>query len=563
VKKKSEKFIQALINLCREGKPLANLVMAIASYTQAKSIVEYSESPLYHYQYSSIGKLFSALLDSFEGNPAEFATKVQLFIKEYRPFVEILRFQLDTTPVFKPHSPTHEGRQSVYRPNQTIFGNKPIEIGYNLSCLNLGFFPKISIPWSMERVSVQETGIQTGVRQVQTFCTGEKTDCLIVVTADSGYGTAEYLCPLQDCLNLVTITRFKNRKVYEKASAAPTGGAPAVYGNAFALRKPNQSTHYKHPKTGVLVAAQTSIFEKKPTNRTEYYTKSAQKRPFLIQITQYQDLLIRSKKGHSMKKKAFDLVIVEYWDVLTGAPLFNKPIYLAVCGTRKGELLLQDVYAQHYLHRYDIEINNRFMKHQLLMDKFQTPIQAHFDLWLVIIQLVEWLLFLAADELTPQPKKWQKSGELNRIEPIGTTIVEATSFESLAVLAAAATTEVPFIEPTRVTGFQDEFGSEAQEPLRVLQPMESQGSLMPPPSINPPRLSLPQARKAAQNLFLTFDPTNLLPQTSQKGKGRKLGTRFTPKPTFKPVKKTPKSKKKEPVEGNLTPNLRKKQLNSS
>ena len=34
------------------GKSLANLVMAIASYTDAKSTVEHSLSPLYNYQYS-------------------------------------------------------------------------------------------------------------------------------------------------------------------------------------------------------------------------------------------------------------------------------------------------------------------------------------------------------------------------------------------------------------------------------------------------------------------------------------------------------------------------------
>jgi hypothetical protein len=478
----------------------------------------------------------------------------------YRPLVEILRLQLDQTPIFKPHSPTHEGRQNVYRPNQSISGNKPIEIGYNLSCLNVGFFPKISIPCSMERVSVEQTGLQTGVRQIQSFCHRESTNCLTVVTADSGYGTAEYLCPLHDCLNLVTITRFKNRKVYEKAIRAPTGGAPAVYGNAFALRKPNQATHYKHPKTGALIAAQPSIFEKKTTDRTEYYTESAQKRLFLIQITRHPDVLIRSKKGHNMKKKPFDLVIVEYWDAQTMVPLFQKPLYLAVCGARKDELLLRDVYSQHYFHRYDIEINNRFMKHQLLIDKFQTPIQAHFDLWLVIIQLAEWLLFLASDELTPQPKKWQKSADSKRMEPILQTPPDQEEISE-----ASASVDAGFIEPIMVTGITEPAEAETPTILRVLKSQSIAPQDIEPNRFEPnlPRLSLPQARKAAQTLFGTFDQTNLLPQTSQKGTGRKFGTRFTPKPTFKPVRKTPKPTKKEPVEGNSTPHLRKKQLNSS
>jgi hypothetical protein len=375
-----------------------------------------------------------------------------------------------------------------------------------------------------------------------------------VVTPDSSYGTAEYLGSLHDCADLRTITRFKNRTVYEKAAAFPTGGARRVYGNAFALRKPDQSTHYKHPKTGALVAASTSIFEKKPTESVEYYTQSAQKRLFLVQLTRYEDVLIRSKNGMNMKKKPFDLVIVEYWDVQTQTPVFQKPIYLAVCGSRKAEMGLRSVYEQHYFHRYDIEINNRFMKHQLLIDKFQTPIQAHFDLWLVVIQLVEWLLFLASDELSPQPKKWQKAADSTRIEPRNLPKTESRTAEPCTDSILSNQDIIPILETT----IQSEIKYPKAVPFLEIQPVEP-----PPLEKEPPRLSLPKTRKAAQTLFGTFDQTNLKPQTSQKGKGRKLGTRFPPKQTFKPIKKTSKTKPKQKQKGNSDPKLSKKEPNSS
>jgi hypothetical protein len=59
------------------------------------------------------------------------------------------------------------------------------------------------------------------------------------------------------------------------------------------------------------------------------------------------------------------------------------------------------------LNRIGGPTNNRFIKHQLLLDKFQTCIQSHFDLWLSFIQLAEWLLFIASDEIQNRPKKWQ------------------------------------------------------------------------------------------------------------------------------------------------------------
>ena len=51
------------------------------------------------------------------------------------------------------------------------------------------------------------------------------------------------------------------------------------------------------------------------------------------------------------------------------------------------------------------------MKHQLGLGRFQTPIQEHFDLFLPIIQLVEWLLLLASSEVKSSPQKWQKYNE--------------------------------------------------------------------------------------------------------------------------------------------------------
>jgi hypothetical protein len=44
---------------------------------------------------------------------------------------------------------------------------------------------------------------------------------------------------------------------------------------------------------------------------------------------------------------------------------------------------------------------------------------------------------------------------------------------------------------------------------------------------------------------LSFDKKPFLPKISKKGKGRKKGTTFTPKPNFKPVKKSKSIKKIE------------------
>jgi len=78
------------------GKSLASLVMrnaaqSISSYSRAKSIVEYSESPLHHYQYSSISKLFARLLESVSKYTGQFSKQIQDFIRPYIPCKPIIR----------------------------------------------------------------------------------------------------------------------------------------------------------------------------------------------------------------------------------------------------------------------------------------------------------------------------------------------------------------------------------------------------------------------------------------------------------------------------------------
>lgn len=408
------------------GKPLANLVMAIASYTDAKSTVEYSLSPLFYYQYSSIGKLFERLLECFKGNTSLFSKEVQTFISSYNPQKSgVIKTQLDTLPVYKPHSPTHPDRSAVYKPNLTIQGNKPVEIGYNVSSLNQGFELKWSIPLSLKRVSTESKGIKIGQQQLITFlATLEKENCFVVNSGDSSYGCAAFLSELYEHENLVNIVRLKNRNIHDYSPQTGTSGANKIYGKAYNLRRIDEKSNRKNPKTKELTVPKDSIFEKQPDEITHYFVKTHKGRQLKVELQIFHQMCMRSQNGHSMKHKVFDVVVVDYLDAQTLKPLHQKPIYLAVCGKKKNDITLLDTYQEYYGHRYDIEPNNRFIKHQLGLERFQTPIQEHFDLFLPIIQLVEWLLLLASSEIKSSPKKWQKYNEKPILEGQRLTIAQ-------------------------------------------------------------------------------------------------------------------------------------------
>lgn len=395
------------------GKSLANLVMAIASYTDAKSTVEYSLSPLYNYQYSSIGKLFERLLKVDKGDISIFSGLVESFIKDFNPqFSGIIKTQLDTLPVYKPHSPTHPDRSAVYKPNLTIQGNKPVEVGYNISSLNQGFDIKWSIPLSLKRVPIQDKSIKVGQQQLITFLkTIDQEHCFVVNTGDSSYGCAGFLSQLYEYENLVNIVRLKNRNIYDYSPQGDTNGANKIYGKVYNLRRLAEKSNRKNPKTKELSIPKTSIFEKQPDAIDHYFVKTHKGRQVKVELKLFHQMSMRSQNGNNMKHKVFDVVVVDYLETETLKPIHQKPIYLAVCGKKRNDITLLDAYKEHYGHRYDIEPNNRFMKHQLGLGRFQTPIQEHFDLFLPIIQLVEWLLLLASSEVKSSPQKWQKYNE--------------------------------------------------------------------------------------------------------------------------------------------------------
>jgi hypothetical protein len=491
MKKNLPPHVQALL-LLEGGKVLASFVMSVASDVYARSIVEYSESPVFHYQYSSISQMFIRIVNGKQQNVLRFIKKSEAFVLQWMSKVSdfsangVVRTALDCTPVKKPHSNCLEDKQYVYTVNETIKGNKPIEIGYLLSSLNIGFAPKWSVPASLLRVKSDESAIGVGIAQLQKLCDSlECKDKLVVNSADSGYGHAGFIAPLHAQENLVNVVRLKACNVWNEQHRAKTGGTNGIYGDCYHLRRKDAETKYKNAKTGALSIPKTSIAERKCDQTETYETTTKQGKVVEITLHLHENMMKRSKKGHNMKDKPFNLVIVEAKNKATGKAMFGKPIYLAVTGQRKGEISLRAAYEEHYAHRYDIEPNNRFIKQQLLLEKFGTPHTEHFDIWLSILSLAETLLLLTITELTPVQltctKKWQRQSA-------------------------------------------------------------------PKVDILPTRPTIAQARKAAESLFLTFDSSLFLPQNSKKGNGRKLGTKFTPKTKHSVVRKPKKDPKKAPKE---------------
>jgi hypothetical protein len=380
--------------------------MALASYPEARSPVELSLSPVYQYQFSSIAKVLNHIAGDTESH-----LMVQKAIREMcMPYfnrsgslLPSYLLQTDTTPVGKPHSPTLPERTYIATPNNVIPGNKPLTIGYELSFVNLSDRESgWSLPLSIKRVALGRTASQCALEQLKDLFAHSQlnlTGRLVINTLDSKYGNAHYLAPAHQHEQLINVVRLRSgMKVWKRHPRTGTGGADGVYGEKYYLLMQSQSKTYLHPKTKQpWEVFQRSILELEADEYQQFAAQTGRGRQLIVELWRYNDMMIRSKDGYLMKDKPFDLIVVQVSDAKTAEVLFERGMFIALCGERKSELSTKQGYET-YRCRYDIEPSLRFNKQRLMLEKFQTPELEHFDNWLLILQLTNWLLYAASDE---------------------------------------------------------------------------------------------------------------------------------------------------------------------
>lgn len=469
---------------------MANFVMSLASSPSVANPVALSASPFCHYHYSNLTKV----LRDWQVSESDFRAFIRQFVPPPRFFGEGVGYYAlthDVTKMLKAHSPCLEDRQYVPTANNVIASNRALGVGYPVSALHLGagqagWCP----PLALARLGSRDDANTVAVKQIESLLQDKALPFgqeLCLLRADSSYGKAIFLSPLYDLDKLVLIVRLRQgMKVWAKApDGDPTGGATRIYGDKFYLV--DASGHKTYHKKGVPYEVwQESLCEQPADERIEKEAVLANGRKVVIDIRRWNDLLVRTKAGASMKDKPLDVLRVQVLDAESRQAIFDRPLFVAVSGKRKNHVdsaLAQEQYRE----RYDVEPYYRFAKNRLLMDKLQTPDAKHLDPWLRIVQITSWLLFTASSEIgRADCPVWQKYLPKNK---------------------------------------------EAKR-----RPHRPQ--------------TIAQAQRAVHLLFCTFDPAVFLPLKCKKGKGRTLGQEFPQRTKFKIVKKFKKSIRKSKMQQN-------------
>jgi hypothetical protein len=385
---------------------LMELLDALSSTPDARSVAELSLSPFFRRGYGSAYDAIAHLFQASDPETAEEERRAweQKLLRLKVPYLsppQHWKFWLlgtDAVSVARLFADTLEDRTFVYQPNVPR-GNKPITIGHQYSAQVM--YPEkdqsSDSPWvfplSTRRIQSEETATAVGNEQIDALMEDETLpfhEELCVHVADSTYSAVLFLGSTEKHKNLVNVVRSRSNRVFYRQPLPVEGkqkpGRPPWYGEPFSLKDP------------------TTWGEADAVEETTLTTRKGQ--TYRVQLEGWHDLLMRGKKDLLMQQKPFTLIRVRVLDE-QGHPIFQHTLWLIVMGQRRQELSLVEAWEA-YAQRFDVEHYFRFGKQRLLMATFQTPDVSHEENWLEFVSLAYVQLWLAREVVEALPRPWEQ-----------------------------------------------------------------------------------------------------------------------------------------------------------
>jgi len=385
---------------------LLDLLDALASSPNARSVVELSLSSLFRREYSSV---YDGIDACFQASGVETAVadrraweqELSRLIGRYLPAPQQRSFWLlgtDTVPVPRPFARTLEDRSYVYHPNP-VASQTPVTIGHPYSVVAVlpekeqPDDPPWVVPLLVRRVASGETATGVGANQLLGLLEDEQQpfhDELCVHVGDSRYSGVDYLGSVGASPNLVTVVRVAENRVFYRAfqedPEARGQGHPRWYGARFDLK---EATTWGDPDE---------------TAETTWTTKRG--RTLRVQLQAWHNLLMRGTRAQPMHRSPFTLIRAVVLDE-QGRRVFKRTLWLIVLGDRRGEVSLIAAWES-YGQRFDLEHYFRLGKQRLLLARFQTPDVEHEENWVTLVQLASVQLWLGREIAGVRLRSWER-----------------------------------------------------------------------------------------------------------------------------------------------------------
>lgn len=301
------------------------MIIVLASDGKANSPTELANNPLYNFKYSSISSAINSVFEEEElDSSAEILSKRLTKDKEYlKIFKEFLpekfnnkfhQLNTDASSIYREHSPTLEDKGFVYKANEIIYGNKPVTIGYSMSCVGINARENNvswNLPLSSLRIPTDYNTNEFTAKQVKNLVETEEVfgNDLIVNSLDSGYCNINYIYPVYELDNLVNIVRMRsNRKVYFQYSGEQEEkGAKKRYGNLFKLN--DNKTHTE------------------PSEKENLIITLHSGRLCTVKINKWDNMIVSGENDRKMYDKPFHLISVDVYDLETQNKIFKRTMW--------------------------------------------------------------------------------------------------------------------------------------------------------------------------------------------------------------------------------------------
>ena len=441
-----EQFRQRLYqNFNNRADTLMELVDAICSNPDARSVVEYSLTPCFRRSYSTIFKA----INEMRWDELHIARLVAPYLPppRSRPYWLL---GSDVTPQPRQFAYTLTDRGMVYQPNP-IKGNKPVTVGHQYATTamlpeaEVGVSPSWVVPLMTRRVRTIEDKELVGSEQINVLLQDPALpfgDSFCVDVADSSYSKPVCLHSKRQHAKLVSITRLRGTRVLyrqfvpDPAAARSGGGRPKSYGERFALGEPDSW----HPPGEV-----ATILE-----------KSRRGKQYRVEIKAWHNMLMPGKNKPEripMYRYPFTLLqVVRYDD--KGNLACKRPLWLLAIGEYRYALSAQEIYEA-YGQRYDLEHFFRFGKQKMLLDSFQTPEDVREETWWQLVHLAYAQLWVARQVASCLPKPWERNLPAMKNQLLSPTLVQRDFGRIIRQIGTPAQPPKPrFISPGRPKGMK-------------------------------------------------------------------------------------------------------------
>jgi len=383
-------------NFSRLEDASMDLIDALCSTPNARSVPELSLSPYYRREHTSIYKAIEK--SEMKKSPLHSLAASLIPSPKKRSF---WLFALDATPQKRQFARSLTDRGYIHYPN-AVGSNKPISIGHEYSTVAVlperreNLSRSWVIPVGVRRIRSDEDKELVGAEQFNAILDDDKElwhDELVVEVGDSRYSKAEYLHAVhKNHPNLISVVKVRgNRKLYNFIAPPEENlpNRPKFKGEAFKLDDPET--------------------QRPPDASVEFEVEKKKGKIYKIVMEMWNPMAMPGKNKPEripMEKYPFLLVKNTVFDK-DDNEVYPYPQWLIVVGKRREELTLKEIYES-YDARSGLEHFFRFGKQKLLMSSYQTPDTPREENWWRMTHLAYLTLWAAHSLSEHHPRPWER-----------------------------------------------------------------------------------------------------------------------------------------------------------